>query len=121
MLRRENKDLKICLFLQRSFAFWGHALAIEFKKLGINQFCCYTYPLKSAKFLKLQKDIRYDPFMVDEEVIRDYKKEQIDFEYLLEMEKKYGIPNLWPYVFLDRYNLQAIYINEVYQPNDKHR
>ncbi len=103
----EEKKLKICLFLQRRFAFWGHALAIELKKMGFNRFCCYTLPLWSAEFLRKQKDIEYNPFLVDEEIIKKYKEEKIDFEYLKKIEKKYGIPNLLPYIFMDRYLMMS--------------
>jgi len=108
----ENK--RILIFLQRRFARWGHALAIELKQMGFNDFACYSLPLSSAKFLKEQKDIVYNPFVIDQEVIKDYKSEAIDFEYLKKKEAEYG--NLWHYIYLDRYMIMS-HQQTSYEPN----
>lgn len=98
------KDLKILMFLQHSSAYTvGHGLALELKKLGIRHFAAYSFPYKSANFLKKQKDIKYDPIIVDEDLVNSINNEKIDFGYLKKMEKEYDNLNFWNYIFNDRY------------------
>ena len=73
----EKKDLKVCMFLQRKAALWGHALALELKELGVAQFSAYASPFRSAEFLRAQHDIAYQPLLVDEEIIANFKDEKI--------------------------------------------
>lgn len=95
--------MKICFLLQRRFAYLGNNLAIVLKeKYGIHDFCGYVYLRSSYDFLKNQKDIRYSTLLLDEEIQKQYKNEKIDINYLRWLEKKYGIPNLWPYITVDR-------------------
>ncbi len=103
----EKKDLKVCMFLQRKAALWGHALALELKELGVAQFSAYASPFRSAEFLRAQHDIAYQPLLVDEEIIANFKDEKIDFTFLKDMEEKYGMPNLWHYIFMDRYLIMS--------------
>lgn len=94
---------KICFFLQRSYAFTGHALAIWLKeKYGVTEFCAYTGVRRMHEFLKSQKDVDYTALLLDEDVHNRYKDEKLDLEYLAGLEKEYGIPNLWPYLTVDR-------------------
>lgn len=102
-------DTKICLLLQRRFAYVGHTMAMTFKKkYGINQFCGYVQTRDSFKFLKSQKDVAYTKLLLEEDIQKQYKSEPLDLNYIEYLEKEYGIPNLWPYIDTDRiirYNL----------------
>src|SRR3989338_8403281 len=98
-----NRKPKICFFLQRSYAFTGHALAVWLQeKYGVTEFCSYTGVRRMHEFLKSQKDILYTELLLDEDVHNRYKNEKLDLSYLRALEKEYGIPNLWPYLTVDR-------------------
>lgn len=95
--------MKICFFLQRSYAFTGHALARCLKeKYGVTEFCAYVGLRRMYEFLQSQSDIAYTNLTLDEEVHNRYKEEKLDLQYLRWLEKEYGIPNLWPYLAVDR-------------------
>src|SRR3989344_6022338 len=95
--------MKICLFLQRSYAYTGHALACILKeKYGVTEFCAYVGLRRIHDFLKSQKDVHYSALLLDEDVHNRYRDEKLDMEYLRSLEKEYGIPNLWPYLCVDR-------------------
>lgn len=95
--------MKACFFLQRNYAFLGHAIILELKELGVQEFCAYSYPMWAVNFLRTQTDIKYTDILVDEEVIKDYKNEVIDYDFLKKMEDEYGDPNLARFIFLDRF------------------
>lgn len=95
--------MKVCLFLQRHFAGLGNAIAVELKKLGVEEFCAYSYPLWAVNFLRQQSNIKYTSLLVDEDVIKDYKNVIVDYEYLKKIEEEYGDPNLARFIFLDRF------------------
>ena len=89
--------------MQRRFAYLGHSMALSLKEqYGVNEFCGYIYQRDSYDFLKSQKDIVYDTLLLDDEVHNRYKTEKLDLEYIRRIEKEYGIPNLWPYIAVDR-------------------
>ncbi len=95
--------MKICFILQRRFAYIGHAMALSFnKKYGVNEFCGYVYMRSSFNFLKSQPDINYKKLLLDEDIHKKYKDEKLDLDYLKYLEEEYGMPNLWPYIELDR-------------------
>lgn len=95
--------MKACFLLQRSFAYVGHKVAIILKeKYGVENFCGYVYLRSSYEFLKNQKDINYSFLLLDEDMHNQFKNEPLDLNYLKNIEKEYGIPNLWPYLTLDR-------------------
>jgi len=95
--------MKICFLLQRRFAYLGHNLAILLKeKYGVHDFCGYVYLRSSFNFLKDQKDIQYSTLILDEDIHEQYKNEKLDLDYLRWLEKEYGLPNLWPYIAVDR-------------------
>lgn len=95
--------MKACFLLQRRFAYLGHKLAIILnRKYGINEFCGYVYVRSGYEFLKNQKDINYSGLLLDDDIHNTYVKEQIDLKFLKNLEKELGIPNLWPYIALDR-------------------
>ncbi len=94
---------KFCFFLQRSYAYTGHALAVWLKeKYGVTEFSAYTGVRRMHEYLLSQKDIRYSALLLDEDVHNRYKDETLDLEYLRNLEKEYGIPNVWPYLTVDR-------------------
>lgn len=94
---------KVCLIFQRRFTSVAHRVAIEMRDThGISDVCGYVYLNSSAKFLRDQKDIKYGELLVDEEIQDASKHENLDWSYIKELEREYGIPNLWPYIAVDR-------------------
>jgi len=95
--------MKICFLLQRRFAFVGHKIAkILQTKYGVNEFCGYVYTQTSFDFLQRQTDIVYTSLILDEAIHEQYRDEPLDLNYLAWLEKEYGLPNLWPYLTIDR-------------------
>ena len=95
--------MKICLLLQRRFAFVGHNLAVLLKeKYGVKEFCGYVYWRPSYDFLQTQQDLHYSALLLDEDIHANYKKEQIDMDYLRHLEQELCLPYLWDYIALDR-------------------
>ncbi|MDO8592395.1 MAG: hypothetical protein Q7R92_01310 [bacterium] len=95
--------MKACFLLQRRFAYVGHKVAVILKeKYGVENFCGYVYLRSSFEFLKNQKEINYTSLILDEDLHERYHNEKLDLAFLNNFEQEYGIPNLWPYVTLDR-------------------
>lgn len=95
--------MKACFFLQRRFAFLGHQMAVLLKeKYGLKEFCGYVCTRSSYNFLKSQNDIAYVNLLLEEDVYAQYKQEKIDINFLESFADTYGLPNLWPYILLDR-------------------
>lgn len=95
--------MKLCLLLQRNFAYIGHNLAVILKeKYGISEFCGYVFLRHSYNFLKTQTEINYTSLLLDEEIHKEYKNVTLDLDYLKKLETDYGVPNLWPYITVDR-------------------
>jgi hypothetical protein len=95
--------MKICLLLQRKFAWVGHAIATELKeKDPATTFCAYVQSRKAEHFLRGRSDLAYTSLLVDEDVHARYTNEQLDREYLSLLEKEYGEPTLWKYLLIDR-------------------
>jgi len=95
--------MKICLLLQRRFARVGHALAVNIKReRPETKFCAYVGLRSNLSWLSTQKDIAYTGLILDEDIYASYKNEKLDYEYLNMLEREYGLPNLWPYLYLDR-------------------
>jgi hypothetical protein len=110
--------MKVCFFLQRRFAHIGHTLAIHLKKsFGVNEVCAYVSLRSSYEYLRDQKDIEYKELVLDEDIHDAAKNEKINFTYLQKLEKDYGLPNLWPYLYIDRVLMNSQLIREY--PNDK--
>ena len=105
--------MKGCFLLQRRFAYVGHAMVKTFKKkYKVDEFCGYVQIRSSFNWLKSQKDINYTNLLLDEDVIKHYKNEKIDPPYLEYLEKEFGLPNLWPYVAVDRVIKFNMYLRE---------
>lgn len=94
---------KICFFLHRRFTPIGVALAHEIlQKNPETTFCSYVGTRPSYEFLKEQKTTPFVSLLLDEDIHKKIYDEKIDIEYLHWLEKEYGIPNLWPYFYIDR-------------------
>ena len=110
--------MKGCFLLQRRFAFLGHDLIQTLKEqYGLTEFCGYVYLRSSYHFLKNQTDIPYTNLLLDDEIHNQYKTERLDLEYLEQLEKKYGLPNLWYYLSVDRVLMHHQLVREY--PYDK--
>ncbi len=95
--------MKACFVLQRRFAYIGHHLACLLKERhGLRDFCGYVQLRSSYHFLKNQTDLLYSSLLLDEDIQKEYKEEKLDINYLRAFEKEYGLPNLWPYLAVDR-------------------
>lgn len=95
--------MKVCFSFQRSFAYISHHLAALLHARHPDwQFCGYGYLRSSFEFLKRQTELSYTALLLDEDIHERYKTETLDKEYLDRLEKEFGIPNLWPYLALDR-------------------
>ena len=105
--------------LQRRFAYIGHAIAKELKKLGVEEFCGFVELRDSLTFLQSQKDIAYTSLLLYEDIYNAYRFEKLDLEYLSKLEHDFGMPNLWPYFENDRIVRHSQHIREY--PYDKPR
>ena len=105
--------MKACFLLQRKFAYLGYKISLILKdKYGVNEFCGYVQTRPSFKFLKKQKDINYTSLILDEDIHNTYKQEELDLEFIKNFEKKYGLPNLWPYITADRIIMHNLLVRE---------
>jgi hypothetical protein len=105
--------MKICFFLQRRFAYVGHALTVSLHtKYPDTQFCGYVQIRSSFDFLRTQTDISYTQLLLDEDIHASYKNEKLDWVFLKELEKEYGIPYLWPFIEVDRIIRHGQHIHE---------
>ncbi len=105
--------MKICFLLQRRFAYIGHEIAKILKEdYGVKEFCGYSYMRSSFNFLKSQTDIKYTQLLHDEEIHKQYKTEKLDLDFLRSLEENYGLPNLWPYIYIDRIVRYNMFLRE---------
>ncbi len=105
--------MKICFFLQRRFAYIGHAIACNIKReFPDAEFCAFVQMRRSLSFLQTQKDLAYTSLLLEADIHDKLFKEQIDTEYLSWLEKEYGIPNLWPYLYVDRVIMHGQLVRE---------
>lgn len=105
--------MKICFLLQRNFAYVGHAMASALKERhGVTEFCGIVQMRSSYEFLRSQKEIAYTNLVLDDEVVQRYKNEPLDAAYLSFLEKEYGIPNLWPYIEIDRVLRHGLFLRD---------
>lgn len=95
--------MKACFHLQRRFAYVGHEIATLLKERhGVTEFCGYVFTRTSYEFLKNQTDISYTSLLLDDEIHHGFEEEILDWDFLQSLERDYGIPNLWPYIEIDR-------------------
>lgn len=89
--------------LQRQFAVISHNLALILKdKYGLKDFCGFAQLRSSLRYVRAQDDLFYSEIILDEDIHHQYKDEKLDLTYLRQIEIEYGLPNLWPYIALDR-------------------
>lgn len=101
--------MKVCIVFQGHYVKLGHAIALELKeKYGVQEFCGYAFSGFASDFLRQQKDIHYSSILADHELHQEFKKERLDLAYLRQLEKKYGIPNLLPYLYVDRQLMNSV-------------
>ncbi|OGZ39576.1 MAG: hypothetical protein A3B04_00735 [Candidatus Portnoybacteria bacterium RIFCSPLOWO2_02_FULL_39_11] len=113
--------MKICFFSQRRFAYISHAIAIVLKKkYGVAEFCAYAQLRSSYEFLRNQTDIKYTSLILDEDIHNGFKNEPLDLEYLKNLEQKYGFPNLWHCLTVDRVLMHSQMIREYPYNNPKY-
>lgn len=104
--------MKGCFYLQRKFAPIGHTIIKHLHTLGVEEFCAYVSMRTAYDFLVSQKEISYTKLLLDEDIHKRYKNETVDFEYLAWLEKEYGLPNLWPYLYIDRIIMNGQLVRE---------
>lgn len=92
--------MKIMYWFNREFTNFCHALSLELKKEGIEKFSGLVSGRKHYEFLKKQKEINYTHLKLAQDIFLKYRDEKIDYEYLNEIEKKYGDP--WILLYSDR-------------------
>lgn len=104
---------KICLFLQRRFAYIGHAMALHMQELEPGtEFCGIVSQRSSMEFLRNQTDIHYASLVLEEDIHARLFAEPLDMDYLRRLEDDYGIPNLWPYLYADRVVMHSQLVRE---------
>ncbi len=113
-----DPDMKICFFLQRRFAMIGHAMAVNIKEIAPEtEFCALVQSRPSYEFIKRQKEIAYTSIINGEDIYRTLRDVEIDKEFLASFERDYGIPNLWPYLYIDRVVMYGQFLREY--PHDR--
>ncbi len=117
--------MKGLIVLHRHYSKLGHALAMELKnRYGVGEFCAYVFSREAQKFVDDQKDIHYTKTLLDQELHNKYKDEILDIEYIKKFEKEYGIPNLWPFLDVDRKMMMSMppktYLGTPYEPFYSH-
>ncbi|MFH1841402.1 MAG: hypothetical protein ABH800_01410 [Candidatus Nealsonbacteria bacterium] len=102
-LKVMSNEIKICLPIDKRASELGYAIALLLKeKYEVKNFYDLACPRRDEEFLKFQKDIQYSPLFVREELEEKVKDEKLDLDYLKFLEKEYGVPNIWPYIAVDR-------------------
>ena len=93
-------------------------MACQIKEIAPEtQFCGVVQSRASYDFLQSQGEIAYTSLILDEDIHRALYKEAIDWDFLHAIEKEYGIPNLWPYLYIDRIVMDGQHIREY--PHDQ--
>ncbi|MBI2030609.1 hypothetical protein HYT05_03235 [Candidatus Kaiserbacteria bacterium] len=105
--------MKICFFLHRRFTQLGHAMACHIRReYPDTEFCAYVGTRQSLAWLEGQTNIAYTGLLLDEDVHLRLHDEKIDYAYLRWLENEYGIPNLWPYLYIDRVVMNGQLVRE---------
>ncbi len=109
--------MRVLHYFNWTYSYLSHALAIKLQeKYDVNHSSGLVIGREVYEFLKNQNDIDYEHLALVQDIFNDYQNETVDHEYLSYIEKKYGIPNLWPYIYADRdiilYNKYSEYTYE---------
>lgn len=95
--------MKGCFYLQRRFAYIGHALAVELQQRhGMTSACGMVALRPSMAFLQNQTDLAYSALLLEEDLYAAAANETIDLLYLEALERRIGAPNLWAHITPDR-------------------
>jgi hypothetical protein len=86
-------------------------------KYGVDEHCALVGVRSNHAFLTNQKDIIYSSLLLDEDIHNRYKDDILDMNYLKWLEKEFGIPNLWPYLGVDRILMHGQFLR--LYPHDK--
>lgn len=100
--------MKVCIVFQNSYVHMGHAMALELRDRYGVELCGYIFSDYATRFLREQQDISYTGLLSDTEIHEHWRDETLDFDYLTNLEKEYGLPNLWPYLYVDRKLMSSI-------------
>lgn len=105
--------MKICFFLQRRWAQIGNAMAYHIKNdFPETEFCGFVNMRESLEFLQNQKDVSYTSLLLEQDLFKKIGDTVLDIDYIHWLEKEYGIPNLWPYVYVDRVIMNGQLVRE---------
>lgn len=93
-----------CIFLNRSYVKWQHALVLDLKKrYGVDKWCALGYGKGPYEINKTQNDINYEPLLINDILGVEAEKEVVDEKYLNQKEKEYGHPYFWQEFINDRH------------------
>lgn len=88
-------------------------MAADIKKnFPSTEFCGFVNMRESLTFLKKQKEVIYSALLLEQDFHKNLQNEKIDYEYINWLEKEYGIPNLWPYFYIDRVVMHGQLVRE---------
>lgn len=95
--------MRILFYFDYKLTYISHSIALYLKqKYGIKNFSGLVAGRKYYEFLQNQNEINYEYLKSVNEIYKNFEQEKIDKNYLSSLEKKYGIPNLWPIIYSDR-------------------
>ncbi len=96
----------------------GNTMASHIKEqFPETEFCGFVHMRESYDFLHQQKDVVYTSLLLEEDIFKKIPEVILDEGYLDWLEKEYGLPNLWPYLYLDRILMNGQHVREY--PHDK--
>jgi len=87
------------------------------KEFPETEFCALVSMRESMEFLENQEDISYTSLILEQDLFKKIGETVLDTDYIHWLEKEYGIPNLWPYVYIDRLIMNGQLVREY--PYDK--
>ena len=93
-----------CIFLNRSYVRWQHAMVLDLKeRYGVDKWCGVLYGKGAYDFVKNQKEINYEPLLVNDILGVKSDDEIVDDQFLNKKEEEYGHPFLWQEFINDRH------------------
>ena len=113
-----TQDIKVCLAMDQRSSVFGYAIATLLReRYQVKTFYDIGCRKKDEAFFKFQKEFSYKLLFVKEELDKKAKEEKIDISYLKSLEEEYGLPNLWPYITMDRYFIMNHQKTEYLEPH----
>ncbi len=104
--------MKACFFLHRKITPIGNMILYHLSQMGVSEFCAYVAQRNAYDFLRTQKRVHYSGLLLDEDIHKKAQNATLDWNFLNAFEKEYGIPNIWPYLLVDRILLKSQLIRE---------